>query len=83
MGDRPVTEEDKTLNKLVSSYWINFAKNGDPNGEGLPQWPAFNEKENQVMYIDGDTGAKTHPDLDKIMAFDKYYAKLREAMDKK
>ena len=77
MNSRPATEEDRALNALVSSYWINFAKTGDPNGEGLPQWPAFDEKENRVMYIDGNTGAKTHPDLDKIMAFDAYFAKLR------
>jgi para-nitrobenzyl esterase len=83
MGNRPVTEEDKALNALVSSYWINFAKTGDPNGEGLPNWPAFDEKENQVMYIDGDTGARKHPDLDKIMAFDAYYAKVREGMKNK
>ena len=83
MGDRPVTEEDKKLNKLISSYWINFARTGDPNGEGLPEWPAFDEKENKVMYIDSDTGARTHPDIDKIMVFDEYYAKLREGTDKK
>ncbi len=82
MGNRPVTEEDRVLNGLVSSYWINFAKTGDPNGEGLPLWPVFNEKENQVMYIDGDTGARIHPDLDKIMAFDAYFAKIRESREK-
>ena len=78
MGGRPVTPEDRELHELVSAYWINFAKNGDPNGEGLPEWPAFNEKGNMVMYIDGDIGAKVHPDLEKIMAFDSYFAKIRE-----
>ena len=58
--------------------WINFATSGDPNGEGLPEWPAFEEKEQLVLYIDGETGARKHPNLDKIMAFDAYYAKLRE-----
>ena len=83
MGNRPVTEEDKALNKLISSYWINFARTGDPNGEGLPKWPAFNDKENQVMYFDSETGSRKHPDLDKIMAFDSYFAKVRAEMNKK
>ena len=78
MNSRPITDEDKALHKLISSYRINFAKTGDPNGEGLPEWPAFDEKENLVMYIDGETGARIHPDLDKIMAFDAYFAKIRE-----
>ena len=83
MGSRPVTEEDRALSKMISSYWINFARTGDPNGEGLPEWPAFDAKENQVMYFDSETGARKHPDLDKIMAFDAYFAKVRAEMQKK
>ena len=33
------TEEDTALSKLMHAYWVNFIKNGDPNGEGLPAWP--------------------------------------------
>jgi para-nitrobenzyl esterase len=72
--------EDKALHELISSYWINFARNGDPNGEGLPEWPVFDEKEQRVMYIDGETGAMKHPNLEKLMAFDVYFAKARQKM---
>ncbi|MBR6322496.1 MAG: carboxylesterase family protein, partial [Lachnospiraceae bacterium] len=33
------TVEDTALSKLMHAYWVNFIKNGDPNGEGLPAWP--------------------------------------------
>jgi len=82
MNSRPATQTDIALSELMGAYWINFARTGDPNGEGLPDWPAFIENENMVMYIDGETGPKKHPDLDKIMAFDAYFSKLREGADK-
>ena len=36
---RPWTQYDVQLADQMSSYWANFMKNGDPNGEGLPHWP--------------------------------------------
>ncbi len=75
------SDEDKALSELISSYWINFAEKGDPNGSGLPHWPAF-DKEQKVMYIDGKTGPIEHPDMDKIMAFDVYFEALRKENDK-
>lgn len=71
--------EDVSLSELISSYWINFAKNGTPNGLGLPVWPAFDEKQQKVLFFDKSPGARLHPNLDKIQAFDTYFAKLREA----
>ncbi len=70
--------EDKALSELMGSYWVNFAKNGDPNGPGLPVWPAFDEKEQKTMFFDKTSGARPHPNLDQLKAFDAYYAKLRE-----
>jgi len=72
--------EDKALSKLIRSYWVNFARTGDPNGPDLPEWSVFDEKKQQVMYIDGKSGAMKHPNLDKIMAFDAYFAKVRKEM---
>jgi para-nitrobenzyl esterase len=37
----PWRPEDRAVSELVSTYWTNFAKNGDPNGPGLPRWPAY------------------------------------------
>ena len=66
--------EDLKMSDLISSYWVNFARTGDPNGAGLPQWPAFNAKEQQAMVFDANPSARTLPNLDKLQAFDKYFA---------
>ena len=69
--------EDVKLSDIISSYWINFARSGDPNGPGLPQWPAFKESNQKVMVFDVAPGARPVPNLDKLQAFDAYISWLR------
>ena len=33
------SKEDIKLAELMQNYWVNFAKNGNPNGDNLPEWP--------------------------------------------
>ena len=66
------------LSDLMSSYWVNFATAGDPNGPGLPEWPAFNERDMQVMFFDKNPAARPMPHLEKLMAIDAYYAWRRQ-----
>ena len=57
------TETEYELAKKMNQYWINFAKTGNPNGSGLPNWPAFN-KQNQDMLdveLNGNTISKPDP----------------------
>lgn len=74
----PPRAEDVALADLISSYWVNFAKSGDPNGPGLPAWPSFDGKEMKTMVIDQTPSARPLPNLEKIKVFDGYFAWQQE-----
>jgi para-nitrobenzyl esterase len=64
--DLPWTADDFKLADVVSSYWANFVKSGNPNGKGLPEWPDLDGRDGfQVMHLDGKnihaTPDKTRP----------------------
>ncbi len=50
----PWRPEDRKVSDLMGSYWSNFAKTGDPNGEGLPRWPAYSQDGYQVLHLRAD-----------------------------
>jgi para-nitrobenzyl esterase len=69
MFNRPWEPADYELAKLMSSYWINFAKNGDPNGTGLPIWPFFNKDKGEIMSFDVKSATVKHPNYDALEYF--------------
>jgi len=75
----PASESDRKVSDEISSYWVNFAKKGDPNGEGLPHWPAFTNSSAQVMNLDDPSKAIDVPNLPKLEVLDGYFAWRRGA----
>ena len=56
---------DYELAEKMNQYWVNFITNGDPNGEGLAQWPAADEN---MGYIDFGAGITVHSEpLEELM----------------
>jgi para-nitrobenzyl esterase len=74
----PPRPEDMAMSELLSSYWVNFAKTGDPNGEGLPAWPAFSVAAQNAMHFDTKSSARPVPNMTQIKALDAYFAWRRE-----
>jgi para-nitrobenzyl esterase len=42
---------DRAFGATLRQYWTNFAKAGNPNGAGLPQWPAYDSRTNQIQEL--------------------------------
>jgi para-nitrobenzyl esterase len=50
--NRPFTKADFELADQMSSYWVNFAKTGNPNGIGLIHWPAYEKQTKLIIQLD-------------------------------
>jgi para-nitrobenzyl esterase len=66
--------EDFKVSEIMQAYFANFIKTRDPNGLGLPSWPAVKSgSPAPVMVVDVDTGIKTEKHRDRYLSFDKLY----------
>ena len=56
------TPEDLAVSRMAQSYWVNFAKTGDPNGAGLPAWPRHDPGKDLIFDFRPDGSAGAGPD---------------------
>jgi len=60
-GSTPAPE-DKEVARIMNAYWVNFAKTDNPNGKGLPNWPVYSPKKNEILDIQSDGKPVAKPD---------------------
>lgn len=78
MPPRAWTADDKQLAENMSRYWVNFAKTGNPNGAGLPEWPAWDNTAPQVLHFTPEPTVGEVANLEQLEAIDLFFQHARE-----
>ncbi len=68
-----ITKTDLEISDAMETYWTNFAKYGDPNGEGVPEWPAFSDVNPEVMYFSQTPHTGPVPSAESLQVLDGYF----------
>ncbi len=72
-GDKNLDQADFALSDIVSTYWTNFAKYGDPNGDGVPTWPEYTLDNRKVMYFNDTATVAPVPSSCALEVLDDYF----------
>ncbi|WP_293942859.1 MULTISPECIES: carboxylesterase/lipase family protein [unclassified Sphingobacterium] len=60
-----LTETDRKVASMLNKYWVNFAKTGNPNSNGIAKWEKFTEQNDTLLEIRRDGSAVSVPDPKK------------------
>ena len=74
----PWEDADKKLSDAMTSYWVNFAASGNPNGGSLVKWPAYNAKDDQALEFGDQIAVRSEVNKAGLDFFDGYYQSLAE-----
>jgi para-nitrobenzyl esterase len=78
-GSTPqATDIDRRLEDTMATYWVNFAATGDPNGTGLPVWPAIHDRNTgRAMVLGEKIEVEPAPDTARLALYDSAYDRLK------
>lgn len=65
------------LAEIMQQYWVNFAKTGNPNGEGLPYWPTFDKSKPTTMEFNNGASLTNYPFQDNMNVLSRYFEQIR------
>jgi para-nitrobenzyl esterase len=68
--------EDYKLSEIMQQYMVNFAKTGNPNGAGLPEWKMRSENQHQLIQLDTDIKMVDDPNEPLYEVIDEYQKSL-------
>lgn len=74
----PITlaqKADRELSDIMSSYWVNFAATGDPNGKGLPKWPYYQQSIDVAIGLGDRIATTTVPNKAALDFLDANFAR--------
>jgi para-nitrobenzyl esterase len=71
------TLADRALAHDMALYWSNFARSGNPNGRGLPHWPAFTEPARRVLYLADPVRVEGVANEGSLTVLDSVYSAVR------
>ena len=58
--------EALALAKQVSGAWVSFARTGNPNHAGLPEWPAYTAEKRATMFLDAPCSVRNAPEAEGL-----------------
>jgi para-nitrobenzyl esterase len=67
------TKTDLSISEAMATYWANFAKYGNPNGNGVPEWPAISDANPMVMYFNQTPHMGPVPGAESLKILDAYF----------
>jgi len=64
--NRPFEKIDFDLESKMSTFWVNFVKTGNPNGDLLEYWPIFDTSNPKVLELGNEIKSRTIPFWDQL-----------------
>ena len=76
--DAEASAEDQALSDAMTRYWVQFAKTGNPNVEGLPVWPAYDPETDQHLELGDEIKAGAGYRKEAVDALNEIWAAIMD-----